>query len=237
MSSRTDYPRIAPDLLSLMAAVSLKDVAGQVPDALPRHRHSLSRETVRASQLMRILAATAEVVAARGYFGTTVGAIVEAAGVSTKTFYGLYPDKEEAFLAAYSALDVVMERMREAALAKTEPRAMLEAGLRAFLETLAAEPAATRMFVVEATAAGPRVLRRRAQAYHDFASLLAIPLALARQRQAELPRADEATMLAVLGAINELVLQHLVEHDAATIPGLLPTAMTLVERVFLTPAS
>ncbi|MDP9325623.1 MAG: hypothetical protein M3O87_03700, partial [Candidatus Dormibacteraeota bacterium] len=70
MSSGNDYPRIAPDLLSLMAAVSLKDVAGHVPDALPRHRHGLSRETVRASQVMRILAATAEVVAARGYFGT-----------------------------------------------------------------------------------------------------------------------------------------------------------------------
>jgi hypothetical protein len=34
----------------------------------------------------------------------------------------------------------------------------------------------------------------------------------------------------VVGGINELVLQHLIERDPGTLPELLPTAVTLIER-------
>ena len=77
---------------------------------------------------MRILIGTAEVVAERGYAATSVAQIVRRAGVSSKTFYELYADKESAFLAAYAAIDVVIARMTEAALAHEDPREMLRAG-------------------------------------------------------------------------------------------------------------
>lgn len=198
-----------------------------VPAALPRHRHDLPRETVRASQALRILAATAEVVAERGYAATTAAAIVQKAGVSTKTFYDLYRDKEEAFLGAYAAVDVVITRMTTAALAHDDPREMMRAGLRAFLETLAAEPAFTRMLVIEAVGAGPRVLERRASAFEDFVRILRLPLT-----RANAEAIDDALLLAALGAINELVLHHLLEHRADTLPDLAPAIEELLERVF-----
>jgi AcrR family transcriptional regulator len=209
---------------SLISAAYLQE--RDVPAALPRHRHDLPRETVRASQALRILAATADVVAERGFAATTVAAIVQKAGVSTKTFYDLYRDKEEAFLGAYAAVDVVITRMTTAALAHDDPREMMRAGLRAFLETLAAEPAFTRMLVIEAVGAGPRVLERRANAFEDFVRVLRLPLT-----RANAEAIDDVLLLAALGGINELVLQHLLEHRAQTLPDLVPAAEALLDRV------
>jgi len=192
------------------------------PTQLPRHRHGLSRGTVRASQEMRVLEATAAVVAEKGYAGTSVNAIIENAGISRKTFYELYANKEEAFLGAYAAIDIVIERMTAAAAAEHEPREMVRAGAREYLETLAAEPDFTRMLVVEAVGAGPRVLERRAEAFRDFTRVLALPL--------EDPP-DRALLLALLGAINELVLQHVIEREAASLPALTPTVNDLIDRI------
>jgi AcrR family transcriptional regulator len=196
---------------------------GEVPAALPRHRHGLARETVRASQALRILSATAEVVAEKGYAATSVAAIVDKAGVSTKAFYELYRDKEDALLAAYAAIDVVIAKMTSAAAAHQDPRAMVEAGVSAYLDALAQEPAFTRMLVIEAVGAGPKVLERRRQAFEDLVGVLRTVLGD--------PAPDDAILLALLGGINELVLQHLLERDAASLPELQPHIEELIGRV------
>jgi AcrR family transcriptional regulator len=177
---------------------------------------------------MRIVVAVADVVAERGYAATSVGAIAERAGVSTRAFYELFDGKEDAFLAAYTAIDLVIARMTEAAAAAAEagPRAMLHAGARAYLETLAAEPAFTRMLVIEAVGAGPRVLARRTRAFGDFVGVLAVPLRLGPGA-----RPSDAILLAVLGGINELVLEHVVEHGAGTLVDLTPTVEQLLDRL------
>jgi AcrR family transcriptional regulator len=221
--------------LPLAAALSLAAADDDIPAALPRHRHGLSREVVRASQALRIVVATAEAVAENGYAATTVSAIVERAGVSSKTFYELYTDKEEAFLATYAVIYEVIERILDASLAHDDPRAMLRAGTRAFLDTLAAEPAFARTLVIEAVGAGPRVLARRAEAFGEFVRVLALPLRLARATDPDLPEPDDAVLLGVCGGILELVLQHLVARGAASLPELAPTIDELVERVCLTP--
>jgi AcrR family transcriptional regulator len=213
-------------------ATALAEATGDVPDRLPRHRHGLARDTVRASQVTRILLATAEVVAESGYAQSSVAEIVRRAGVSTKTFYELYAGKEDAFLSAYAAIDVVIARMTEAALEREEPREMLAAGARAFLAQLANEPAFTRMLVIEAVGAGPRVLRRRSEAFAAFVDAIRIPLDLARVRDPRLPEVSDALLLALLGGINELVLQHLVEREPETLPELAPTVEELIDRIY-----
>jgi AcrR family transcriptional regulator len=223
------------EYLSLAQAVSLAAGDSDVPTALPRHRHGLSREVVRASQELRIIVATAEVVAEKGYAVTSVAAIVERAGVSSKTFYELFDDKEEAFLATYAVIDEVIGRLVSAAATQDDPRAMVRAGTRAFLATLAAEPAFARTLVIEAVGAGPRVLARRAEAFDEFARALAIPLRLARTTDPRVPEQDDALLIAVCGGILELVLQHLIAHDAASLAGLAPTIDELIERACLTP--
>ena len=53
---------------------------------LPKGRHRLSRGEVSASQRGRILAAVVDVVAEHGYARTSVAAVVERAGASSKAF-------------------------------------------------------------------------------------------------------------------------------------------------------
>src|SRR3977135_2675206 len=69
--------------------------------ALPRGPHGLSREEVEVSQRARLLQAATEAVAELGYVKTTVADVLARAGVSRATFYQLFRDKEDCFLAAY----------------------------------------------------------------------------------------------------------------------------------------
>ena len=57
-----------------------------VPSALPRGRHHLGAEVVRASQRARLLEAIAAATAEKGYAAVTIGDIVERAGVARRTF-------------------------------------------------------------------------------------------------------------------------------------------------------
>src|SRR4029077_9065904 len=55
-----------------------------------------------------------EVVVGEGYAETTVTRVVAAAGVSRRTFYNYYRDKEEAFVEVYeSVTDFLLGAMRE----------------------------------------------------------------------------------------------------------------------------
>jgi len=133
---------------------------------LPSGRHGLTREAVAASQRGRLIEAMAQVVAEKGYAATTVADVVERAGVSRRTFYEQFADKEACFLAAYDAgLAAVLGRIREAAetgLPARDWRARARAGVEAFLQLLAAEPAFARALQVEILTAGPAALERRA---------------------------------------------------------------------------
>src|SRR5262245_40878661 len=74
---------------------------GRRPDQLPGGRHGLDREYVASSQRQRLLDAMLEEVGQRGYHATRVADVIRGAGVSNKTFYELFSDKEDCFIAAY----------------------------------------------------------------------------------------------------------------------------------------
>src|SRR5262245_64691719 len=68
---------------------------------LPTGRHGLPRSFVIQNQTERILAAVADVTSAASYAEMTVEDIIVTAGVSRRTFYEHFKNKEDAFLAAY----------------------------------------------------------------------------------------------------------------------------------------
>src|SRR4051794_15717647 len=87
---------------------------------LPRGRHAAPREVVVESQRTRMLSAMASAVAEKGYSRTAVADVINRAGVSRKTFYEHFANKEECFLAAYDEgvgllLAAIDEAVREAA--------------------------------------------------------------------------------------------------------------------------
>jgi AcrR family transcriptional regulator len=72
----------------------------RIHSPLPRGRHGLPRHSIVRSQRLRLMRAVIDIVGVEGYNTTTVRMIVEHAGVSRRTFYELFQDREDCFVAA-----------------------------------------------------------------------------------------------------------------------------------------
>jgi AcrR family transcriptional regulator len=133
---------------------------------LPRGRHGLSREEVTSSQRLRLLRAMAEVMAEKGYARTSVADILRRARVSRETFYELYDSKQDCFMGAFEAayghiLDAIASRSGDIAAAREERMDAFARMFRDYLDALASDPAAARVFLIEVYAAGPEAIERR----------------------------------------------------------------------------
>ena len=113
-------------------------------------------------QRARILAATFDVVCERGVANVSVADIVERSGVSRRTFYKAFSDREDCFLAAFDvALATVRETVLPAYLAESKWQERIRAGLVALLGLLDGEPKTARLLVCESLAGGPKMHGRR----------------------------------------------------------------------------
>lgn len=198
---------------------------------LPRHRHNLSRTQVETVQRARIIVATAEVMNEVGYAATSSKAIIERAGVSSKTFYALFGDKESAFLAAYTLLDGVVVAYARNPPEIDDPVGRADEGVRAFLEQLASTPLFTRLRIVEGPAAGRRALDRQRALNREFARLLVHRVEEGARRDTRISVPSEQVMLMFVGGIAELVLAHTLEHGTSTLPELTPIILDALGRL------
>ncbi|HEY5045576.1 MAG TPA: TetR/AcrR family transcriptional regulator [Solirubrobacteraceae bacterium] len=124
-------------------------------------------------QRARLLDAAFAVVSEDGYRRMTARRVSGRAGVSNKTFYDLFSDREDCFLAAF---DHAVEEIAAVVIPAWEGEdrwdAGIRAGLGALLGFLDGEPALRRLVFVEALGAGPRVLERRARVLEDLGSVI-----------------------------------------------------------------
>ena len=109
---------------------------------LPPGRHLIPRDFVSQNQRERMLLATAELVAERGYQKTTIELIAKTAKVALVTFYEHFANKEECFLAAFDE-SVAAAAEVFAELVDTEQPWIdqVSTGLEVFLEMVVAEEA------------------------------------------------------------------------------------------------
>ncbi len=112
-------------------------------------------------------------VGEQGYGGVTARSVSECAGVSNRTFYECFSDREDCFLAAFNyavaGLELELRAGWESELGWT---ARVRAALAGLLRALDGEPAVARLVFVEALAAGPRVLARRARVLESLAGVV-----------------------------------------------------------------
>jgi AcrR family transcriptional regulator len=135
--------------------------------------HGMSRAVVYEVQRERLLDALAEVIAEEGYLNTAVQKILERAGISRRTFYEIFDDKEDCFLAAYQqAADHAIVLVQRGCRLQGTPEIRIENGLRAMLEFAEREPAVARMWVVEVMAAGEKARVRRAKTMERLTDLV-----------------------------------------------------------------
>ena len=163
----------------------------------------------------------AEAVAEHSYGATTIAHVVSQAGVSRKTFYEHFRDKEHCFLAMYdTGIAFVVGRLTEALEATEDPRERLVAGLNTFLSVLADEPAFCRAIVLEVYAAGPAGLARRRAVLQVFAGRYLEVNRQARDEDPDIGPLAGDVALGVVGAILELVSTRVEEGRTAELADL-----------------
>ncbi len=174
---------------------------------LPRGRHRLSREQVEADQRLRIAAGLVEAMGSDGYVGTSVADIIGRAGVSRETFYRLFDDKRDCFLQTFDLVaEILVERVEQAPV-QGSPLERVESVVTTYLQVLAAEPAAARLFLVEVHAAGPDAIVRRAAVQERLVDIVVEML-----QPADVERGRAAARM-VIAAVASLVVPALVAED------------------------
>jgi AcrR family transcriptional regulator len=134
---------------------------------IPRGQHGLAPELVSADQCARLHAAMVQTVAESGYVNSTVEDVLSRAGVSRRTFYEHYENKQDCFLGACD--EVLAHWMGQGALSyretlatggKDTQTARLRAGLGALFALVESDPLGARAIFVELLNCGGPGLRR-----------------------------------------------------------------------------
>lgn len=139
--------------------------------------HGIPRAVVHEVQRGRLIDATVDVIAEEGYLATTVHKILKRAGISRRTFYEIFTDKQSCFIAAYNeAAEHLLGLVRGACGEGGTPERRIENGLRTLLEFLEREPKVARTCIVEVMAAGSTARVRRAELMEQLTGLVASAL-------------------------------------------------------------
>lgn len=192
------------------------------------------REAVTASQRARMLEAVVQAVAEHGYANVTVADVVGVAGVSRRTFYEQFADKQDCFLSAYrTGVEVVVAGVVEASASAPEDdwRERLRVGLEEYARLLASEPTFARTLLIDVLGAGREAVELRQQLSEEFVRLFEAVAARAAASEAAILPVPDVFLRALVGGIGELVQQHIVREGAETLEDLAPTLARVAETV------
>jgi AcrR family transcriptional regulator len=182
---------------------------------------------VARNQRQRILAAVAEATAARGYARMSVEDVVRGAGVSRRTFYELFPNKDAVFLEAYDQVaNLLLAGVRAAYEGESGFAERLTAGFRAFLELLEASPAFARMCIVEVMAAGPEAVAKRTAVMGEFAKLIEENAGSELDSHGSVPRMHAQTIVAgAYEAVYRMIAADETDKLSTLLPDLVESAL------------
>jgi AcrR family transcriptional regulator len=153
-------------------------------------------------------------VAERGYWNTRVADLVELSGVSLRSFYDLFPDKRACFLATLTSLasatvEVVFGDLGGSTWEEETRRRLATLG-----ELAARQPAAAKLFLIEAYVAGPEAAATVEETSRQVEAQIRQHLA-SSERWADLP--PEIGTVAV-AAILEAFRTRLLKNQAHRLP-------------------
>ncbi len=164
-------------------------------------------EDVAAIQRSRMLAAMVDEVAERGSANVTVAHVVARSGVSRRTFYELFADIKDCFLAAF---DEALVRASEHVLAAYDPKAdwpeRVRAGLLALLEFVDREPDAGRLLVVDSLGVGAATLEHRRRVVAQLIAVVDNGRTLCKPGKEPPPLVAEGVVGGVLSVIHTRLL-------------------------------
>jgi AcrR family transcriptional regulator len=198
-------------------------------EVLPRRPRVDLRAELRASQAGRLICAVADCVAAHGYAATSVADIIAAAGVSRKTFYEHFADKEACFLASYdTGARAIFDAMVAAGDGLDDWRRVLDAVFSTWLEFLQADLAFTRAYMIEFWAAGDAARARWQQRRDRTTGLLQTLHQQARREDPAIVPVSDTILAAVVGGTNRVVISHLLAGRTEPLTVLKPELLRFI---------
>lgn len=172
--------------------------------ALPRGPQALPREQVAADQRERLFAAMIECIDERGFVASTISDLVERAGVSRRTFYEHFENKEDCLLATYDTLyEELVAGIGGVRDVDGDWLGGVEAVIAAIFEATVRRPDAARLVCVELAAAGAPGIARWDEGGAMLASFIARDLA---RRGADDARCiPDPVARAIVGALRNVL--------------------------------
>jgi AcrR family transcriptional regulator len=165
--------------------------------------------------------------AEHGASNVTVAHVVSRSGVSRRTFYEIFRDREDCFLAAFDdAIDQAAQRVVPPYRDQRQWSDGMREGLAALLGLFEEAPGLGRLLVVEALGAGPRALERRQRVIETLS--LAVDQGASGAEGAKRP--PPLTAEGVVGAVLSVLHTRL---SAARPAGLVELTNTLMAMVVL----
>jgi AcrR family transcriptional regulator len=204
------------------------------PQSLERAGQGSSREGGRVLEMQRrrLLLAFTEVLAEDGLEDAGVGRVCKRAGVSRRTFYDLFEDREACFLAV---LDTTVERASPNILTaythKGRWRERIRDALTALLELFAAEPALARVLLVETLKAGPAVQECRR------GILDALTRAVDEGRSEAKTEPPPLTAQSTVGGAISVIHTRVLEHNPEPLTALVNPLMSMIVHPYLGPVA
>jgi AcrR family transcriptional regulator len=174
------------------------------------------------------------VIAEYGYGELSVARITSGAGVSRRTFYDIFQDREDCFLAAFEGGVLTARELMLAEWAQNSKwSAQVRATLLSLLVLLDREPGLRSLLVVDALKAGPRVQQRRAEILGELSRALHESGAGVRPGTALPALTGEGVIGAVLGVIHTRLLA----QNPGSMVELLNPLMGVIVLPYLGPAA
>ncbi len=179
----------------------------------------------------RLMEGMAHAVAAKGYGDTTIGDIVREASVSRRTFYEHFESKAQCLVALYEASSRnALKVLREAIDPMHEWETQVEQALSAYLGCMASNPLLMRTLFIEILILGPEGLAARRRVNQEIADFI-LRLVNAPANKGRMPTLTPWMAMAMVGGINELVLEYIEQDKVAQLAELVAPASQLVRAV------
>ncbi|MGA7703509.1 MAG: hypothetical protein WB998_01295 [Solirubrobacteraceae bacterium] len=170
-------------------------------------RDQVAQGGVTEIQRARMIAAMIDTISERGRSGATVAHVVSRSGVSRRTFYEVFEDFEDCFLAALNqSIARAGEYVREVYEPDAKWSVRIRAALIAALEFVEDEPAMARLCVLETLGAGRRVHERRILALEPVIAAVDEGRGESRSATALPPLTGEGVVGGVLSVLHARLL-------------------------------
>lgn len=156
----------------------------------------------------RLVEAALDCFSEQGYANTSVEQLCSRAGVSTRSFYEHFANREGLLITLHDELNSRALEAVALAVAATDPDdlpARARAGVRAYFDVVTTDPRWARIAVVDSVGVSATAERHRQQALARFAALIEAEADRMAAAGIVPPRDYRLTAIALVGAINGLV--------------------------------